>query len=606
MAASPDRLSAAEEAPVPRRTDTEIPDELRVIEQELLEKYAPELARGEVTPELVLEEVDRIAEHLTAPIEAATPAEEIRMAIRRGFERTALERRLERLQDRMQVIGLRRLPSGLTVIGDPERPEDLGAAKPISGELAHAFVTAHEAGSARDWSTDEQQAFYHDVYRYLGREAEAAIPVVDADILDAAADIVRPIPPPLPPSDRERVADALAEWGQRESGIAEGIADAAEIDHMVGRAAREEATADVDRAIAAGTADFARERVVANAAAAVARWQEHLAEFRGERQAACAAVEHHRVAAPEITIEPEVVEEAREAYAEVAATERQGSRFGWVKERAKGILTAGITEFRHFFSYGRAARKEASAIQTDIDRMIGDATGATPDQIAGRVDALVDQAEERLMARLIDYRNQYGEWVLEPQRLDAFRDKLRTDLEAQLLGARDGAQERVRATIAEHFDPSWWRRGVYGVAELALAAGGVKLLINKFVMGNPSLPVSEFVPRPRGEVTVGSPEIIWQTPTPPDMSPMSKSIWHTLEQAYPGATDTQLIDASKAVLQQNGMYDSSSRWVDIVRNLEAAGNPGVDAAALPEGYPIKGILSPAVKAIMGIIGSVGV
>ncbi|MBI2482611.1 hypothetical protein HYV74_00350 [Candidatus Uhrbacteria bacterium] len=296
-------------------------------------------------------------------------------------------------------------------------------------------------------------------------------------------------------------------------------------------------------------------------------------------------------------IGPEAVREARIAY----ATERQRpSKWGWIAERAKGVLTAGFSEFRHFVGYGRAAWRGEREIDTSFRALRAEA-GATPEAQSARIGRLVDEAEFHVMQRLTHYRDEFGDGVLTEDRMQKFRERLHRKLHALHDQQEQADRGEFRNLILQSFDPSWWRRGVYGVVEFALAASGIRLLIDHAFTATPILEQVTQSPLPK------------LPDTPPDLvRTMQGTVWDTMRQMFPGANHTQLTDVVRKVMEHNGIVDPTpgstgfthangtpNQWAgEHVRHLVESGRNWVDATKMPEGFPLR-----MPKEVLQLVGS---
>ncbi|MBI4433553.1 hypothetical protein HY632_02180 [Candidatus Uhrbacteria bacterium] len=285
------------------------------------------------------------------------------------------------------------------------------------------------------------------------------------------------------------------------------------------------------------------------------------------------------------SIGPEVVRTARDAY---AAEQKKPSKWGWIAERAKGVVTGGFTEFWHFFGYGHTARKGAKEIEASLSALRADA-GITPEAKAARIERIVDEAEFKVMQRLMHYKDQSGDWVLDVERLDGFTGQLRRKLKVLHEQQEDAERGEFRDLILKSFDPAWWRRGVYGVMELALASKGIQLLIDHAF----SSPLPRRIFRPRVPNPLVEPSGTTQG--------MHRTVWDTMRQMFPGANDHQLTDVVRRVMEHNGIVDPTpgstgfthanglpNQWAgDHLHRLVESGRNWIDATKMPEGFPLR-------------------
>lgn len=331
------------------------------------------------------------------------------------------------------------------------------------------------------------------------------------------------------------------------------------------------------------------------------------------------------------TLSPETVKTAREAYAVEAQKPSRWERLKgiasgiwsnfvgeakhlgrslldarWWKERAKGLATLSGLEFFHFFKYGRAARAEAKAIEHAYGSLRTE-VGLAPEQLEARITHIVDEAEGRLMKRLINYRDEFGEWVMEKERLDKFRDEVATRIRERYQAQQDFDRKGMRDTILKTMDPGWYRRGRWGVLELGLVANGLALALSR--MGGRALPGPETwkVGPPKG------PEVITTPPGPIEqITAMKGTAWdtakHLVRDLKPGASSEEMVATIRKVLEHNGIYEPhSGLWSTadhlkaVTEGAKALGRTLIDAHKMPDGFPLR-IPVDEVRAILGIAG----
>ena len=183
---------------------------------------------------------------------------------------------------------------------------------------------------------------------------------------------------------------------------------------------------------------------------------------------------------------------------------RQWTALGWLAERGKGILSAGIWEVRQAWRFQKGTKlsaedlKEASKLIQVEDEAEGDriyneihdlmrennittvtapefldiakkVTGGKAAENSAKIDRMIEVAIEKLKEKVVKYRGQAtAETVLTPENLKA----VETDLRAQLNKMRDGATlkdvENFAKIMRDNMDKKWWLRYVYAPLEASL------------------------------------------------------------------------------------------------------------------------------------------
>ena len=183
---------------------------------------------------------------------------------------------------------------------------------------------------------------------------------------------------------------------------------------------------------------------------------------------------------------------------------RQWTALGWLAERGKGILSAGIWEVRQAWRFQKGTKlsaedlKEASKLIQVEDEAEGDriyneihdlmrennittvtapefldiakkVTGGKAAENSAKIDRMIEVAIEKLKEKVVKYRGQAtAETVLTPENLKA----VETDLRAQLNRMRDGATlkdvENFAKIMRDNMDKKWWLRYVYAPLEASL------------------------------------------------------------------------------------------------------------------------------------------
>lgn len=333
------------------------------------------------------------------------------------------------------------------------------------------------------------------------------------------------------------------------------------------------------------------------------------------------------------TLSPEAVKTAREAYASESQKPSRWDRlkgiasgiwsnfvgevkhFGrslldarWWKERAKTVATVGVLDLFHFFKYGRAARVEAKAIEGAYESLRAE-IGLAPEALEARIKHIVDEAEGRLMARLITYKNEFGEWTMEKERLDKFRDEVETRIRERYRAEQDFDRRGMRDSIIKTFDPGWYRRGRWGIMGLALGANGLALALSR--MGGRALPGPETwkVGPPKGPkagIDIGPIE---------QLTGMKGTAWdtakHLVRELKPGASSEEMVAAIRKVLEHNGIYEGhSGLWSNadhlkaVTEGAKALGRTLIDAHKMPDGFPLR-IPVDEIRAILGLASKGG-
>lgn len=332
-------------------------------------------------------------------------------------------------------------------------------------------------------------------------------------------------------------------------------------------------------------------------------------------------------------LSPEAVKTAREAYASESQKPSRWDRlkgiaggiwqnfvgevkhFGrslldarWWKERAKTVATVGVLDLFHFFKYGRAARVEAKAIDGAYESLRAE-VGLAPEALETRIKHIVDEAEGRLMARLITYKNEFGEWTMEKERLDKFRDEVATRIRERYRAEQDFDRRGMRDSIIKTFDPGWYRRGRWGIMGLALGANGLALALSR--MGGRALPGPESwkvgPPKgPRAGIDIGPIE---------QLTGMKGTAWdsakHLVREWKPSASSEEMVSVIRKILEHNGIYEPhSGLWSTadhlkaVTEGARALGRTLIDAHKMPDGFPLR-IPVDEIRAILGLAAKGG-
>lgn len=389
-----------------------------------------------------------------------------------------------------------------------------------------------------------------------------------------------------------------------------------------------------------------RERLQPKMMEEVSALEAQIGKLRGAR-----APERGAVAAPEVVFEPEVVvpgapearpergrtlspeavKTAREAYASESQKPSRWERlkgiaggiwqnfvgevkhFGrslldarWWRERAKTVATVGVLDLFNFFKYGRAARVEAKAVEGAYESLRAE-IGLAPEQLEARITHIVDEAEGRLMKRLITYKNEFGEWTMEKERLDTFRNEVASRIRERYRAEQDFDRRGMRDSILRTFDPGWYRRGRWGIMGLALGANGLALALNAlWKRPEALLPPGPPPGGPEGTVTIGPVE---------QLASMKGTAWDTAKEFVhglkPDATSDEVVKAIRTVLERNGIYEPHSGLWSTADHLKAVtdgakalGRTLIDAHKMPDGFPLR-IPVDEIRAILGLAAKGG-
>lgn len=315
---------------------------------------------------------------------------------------------------------------------------------------------------------------------------------------------------------------------------------------------------------------------------------------------------------------PEIVSEQREV------EPKKPTKWGWFKERTKGVWNFGIWEFHQaerFRSKTRevaedakalatlveeerdmtpeAAEKEAWGIVNELKSKGLDISAPEFYQVASelsekkrkendeQIEYIISSASNDLLDKLQKYRGQAGQDVLTEENKIAFQNDLRMELNK----LRDGFLKQYTVDLAEvmrrNLDENWWRRYIWGAAEAAIGFAGVKFLTIKAADWWVAAKMAKATEAGVGAGTEAVKGIVSQA--------MDGSVWNTLEQmAEQGPNHLQLNpeelkSLSQRVLDFNGMYEKE--WVNtLIEGLRSS-------RMLPQGFPLK--IPPDVMSFLG-------
>ncbi|MEK7603769.1 MAG: hypothetical protein AAB461_01455 [Patescibacteria group bacterium] len=192
----------------------------------------------------------------------------------------------------------------------------------------------------------------------------------------------------------------------------------------------------------------------------------------------------------------------------VSEVEPEGSRqwtaLGWLAERGKGILSAGIWEVRQAWRFQRGTKlsakhleegskfiqvedeAEADKIYNEIHDLMKEnnittvtapefmdiAQKVTAEKAAvnnARIDLIVEATVKNLKERLVKYRGQgTDETVLTPENLKLVEEDLRTQLGKMRSGATLKDVNNFAKVMRDNMDKKWWLRYVYAPLEASL------------------------------------------------------------------------------------------------------------------------------------------
>jgi hypothetical protein len=334
------------------------------------------------------------------------------------------------------------------------------------------------------------------------------------------------------------------------------------------------------------------------------------------------------------TLSPEAVRTTREAYAAEAQKPSRWERlkgiaggiwsnmvdgakhFGrslmdarWWKERAKTVATMGVLDLFHFFRYGRAARVEAKAIEGAYDSLRAE-VGLSGEQLEARIKNVVDEAEGRLMKRLITYKDEFGEWVMEKERLDKFRDEAASRIRERYRAEQDFDRKGMRDAILRTMDPGWYRRGRWGVLGLMLGAHGLAFVLSKLgptPLGPERWAVGPPKKGPTASVDIGPVE---------QFTGMKGTAWDTAKRFVrtlkPDASPGEMAASIRKVLEHNGIYEGhcpdlwnpAEHLKAVTEAAKGLGRTVIDAHKMPDGFPLR-IPVDEVRAILGLAAKGG-
>ena len=183
---------------------------------------------------------------------------------------------------------------------------------------------------------------------------------------------------------------------------------------------------------------------------------------------------------------------------------RQWTSLGWLAERGKGILSAGIWEVRQAWRFQKETKLSAKELEewskwisvedeAEGDRIYNEihdlmkenniTTVTAPEfmDIAKKVtaekaavnnaiiDDLIKTTIEDLKERLVKYRGQgTAETVLTPENLRAVEADLRTQLSKMRGGATLKDVENFAKVMRDNMDKKWWLRYVYAPLEASV------------------------------------------------------------------------------------------------------------------------------------------
>ncbi len=199
--------------------------------------------------------------------------------------------------------------------------------------------------------------------------------------------------------------------------------------------------------------------------------------------------------------------EAQPAETETASGEVGPGRWGWVKDRLKGLGTFGIAEFHAADTFRRETREGARRLETAARKGVRRTRYLSPEEAADEgarmqerleqvpdreavgleaydiisaevtaekesenrkfVDELLGAELGRLHSELGSARGASGRPVPE-EAFGRLREELRDELLARERGVFEAERRAIAQAIRERVDPQYWLRYVYGSLESAI------------------------------------------------------------------------------------------------------------------------------------------
>lgn len=261
--------------------------------------------------------------------------------------------------------------------------------------------------------------------------------------------------------------------------------------------------------------------------------------------------------------------------AETLETEEkpEKSKWGWIKERLKGVATLGFWEFHQAEKFRSATKKigkelgasqkgieatenltyeearaeaekmeqmmkaveivkgrKSEATAEEYERMSKAITGEKLSKNNSLIEEILKKAETTLSEKLAKYKNEFGKEVLNEKSKTKLLENIKKALYERQLGQVEKDSKELTKLVRDNLDPKYWRRYIYGGVELALDAVLIKLILGGVAAET------------AGVKTIA----------------LDKTIWHTTSEflAQHGITNpsnAQILEASKIVAEQNGV-----------------------------------------------------
>ena len=275
------------------------------------------------------------------------------------------------------------------------------------------------------------------------------------------------------------------------------------------------------------------------------------------------------------------------------------TKWGWVKERLKGLATVGAWEVivaERVRGSGDSGSDtfEASKNQVNVDR--ADTADGTEDYAwklqreaknKGLTLAEVDkkreadnnlfienqanQTVEDVMSRVKNAKGEAGQNMDTVENRAAVRAAVITELSKIREGKITRTEGEMKKFIRDILDEKWSRRYVYAAIEAALWATGVATIIFR--------PEAVVLPNLPGHPMLFTPD---KSPIPPGLKNqyvnMSNTIWETVSHMFPGASDAVIMAKSKVLMATNHIFEPE--WA-----TKLIGE--ISSRALPQGLLLK-------------------
>ncbi len=275
------------------------------------------------------------------------------------------------------------------------------------------------------------------------------------------------------------------------------------------------------------------------------------------------------------------------------------TKWGWVKERLKGLATAGIWEVvvaERVRGAGNSGEDtyESSKNQVNVDRATtkegtedyawklqreAEKKGLTLAEVDKKheddnnlfIENQANATVEDVMTKIKKAKGFHGQNMNTPENQAAIKADVVVELTKIRMGMAAKSEAEMKKFIQNTLDDKWTKRYIWAGIEAALwLTGAATIIFRPEVIAAPALP---------GHPPLFTPD---KFPIPPGLENqyinMSNTVWETVSKMFPGASDALIMAKSKAVIAANHLFEPE--WL-----AKVAGE--ISTRVLPQSFLLK-------------------